>query len=52
MSACKHLSTSLLQLLLEADVRQVSMGALQQFNVDVKECESKFDLEQKLNDHS
>ncbi|XP_016102100.1 exocyst complex component 6B isoform X1 [Sinocyclocheilus grahami] len=39
MSACKHLSTSLLQLLLEADVRQVSMGALQQFNVDVKECE-------------
>uniref|UniRef100_A0A8C9SU33 Exocyst complex component n=1 Tax=Scleropages formosus TaxID=113540 RepID=A0A8C9SU33_SCLFO len=39
MSACKHLSTSLLQLLLEADVRQVSMGALQQFNLDVKECE-------------
>ncbi|TSL34635.1 Exocyst complex component 6B [Bagarius yarrelli] len=39
MSACKHLSTSMLQLLLEADVRQVSMGALQQFNVDVKECE-------------
>ncbi|CAM4520594.1 unnamed protein product [Leuciscus chuanchicus] len=39
MSACKHLSTSLLQLLLEADVRQVSMGALQQFNVDIKECE-------------
>lgn len=44
MSACKHLSTSLLQLLLEADVRQVSMGALQQFNVDVKECESEYDL--------
>ncbi|XP_015199336.1 exocyst complex component 6B isoform X1 [Lepisosteus oculatus] len=39
MSACKHLSTSLLQLLLEAGVRQVSMGALQQFNEDVKECE-------------
>ncbi|KAM9500134.1 exocyst complex component 6B isoform 2-T2 [Clarias gariepinus] len=39
MSACKHLSTSLLQLLLETDVRQVSMGAIQQFNVDVKECE-------------
>ncbi|XP_051578323.1 exocyst complex component 6B isoform X2 [Myxocyprinus asiaticus] len=39
MSACKHLSTSLLQLLLEADVRQVSMGALQQFNMDVRECE-------------
>ncbi|XP_028820704.1 exocyst complex component 6B isoform X3 [Denticeps clupeoides] len=39
MSACKHLSTSLLQLLLESDVRQVSMGALHQFNTDVKECE-------------
>ncbi|XP_012677668.2 exocyst complex component 6B isoform X2 [Clupea harengus] len=39
MSACKHLSTSLLQQLLEPDVRQVSMGALQQLNVDVKECE-------------
>lgn len=44
MSACKHLSTSLLQLLLEADVRQVSMGALQQFNMDVKECESEYDV--------
>ncbi|XP_071982494.1 exocyst complex component 6B isoform X2 [Engystomops pustulosus] len=39
MSACKHLSTSLTQLLLEADVRQITMGALQQFNLDVKECE-------------
>ncbi|KAM3937193.1 exocyst complex component 6B isoform 2-T2 [Leptodactylus fuscus] len=39
MSACKHLSTSLTQLLLEADVKQITMGALQQFNLDVKECE-------------
>ncbi|XP_051997897.1 exocyst complex component 6B-like isoform X2 [Xyrauchen texanus] len=39
MSACKHLSTSLLQLLLDADVKQVSMGALEQFNMDVRECE-------------
>ncbi|NWI96919.1 EXC6B protein, partial [Pitta sordida] len=39
MSACKHLSTSLLQLLLEAEVRQLSLGALQQFNLDVEECE-------------
>uniref|UniRef100_A0A673WFR3 Exocyst complex subunit EXOC6/Sec15 C-terminal domain-containing protein n=1 Tax=Salmo trutta TaxID=8032 RepID=A0A673WFR3_SALTR len=38
-TACKHLSTSQLQLLLETDFRQVSMGALQQFNADVKECE-------------
>ncbi|XP_066487851.1 exocyst complex component 6B isoform X1 [Tiliqua scincoides] len=39
MSACKHLSTSLMQLLLEAEVRQLSLGALQQFNLDVEECE-------------
>ncbi|XP_052577787.1 exocyst complex component 6B isoform X2 [Peromyscus californicus insignis] len=39
MSACKHLATSLMQLLLEAEVRQLTLGALQQFNLDVKECE-------------
>ncbi|XP_069488400.1 exocyst complex component 6B [Ambystoma mexicanum] len=39
MSACKHLSTSLMQLLLETEVRQITLGALQQFNLDVKECE-------------
>ncbi|MGH0155202.1 UNVERIFIED_CONTAM: hypothetical protein FKN15_041885 [Acipenser sinensis] len=42
MSACKHLSTSLLQLLLESEVKQISMGALQQFNIDVKKCECKY----------
>lgn len=41
MSACKHLSASLMQLLLEAEVRQLSLGALQQFNLDVAECEGK-----------
>uniref|UniRef100_A0A8C5SWY7 Exocyst complex component 6B n=1 Tax=Laticauda laticaudata TaxID=8630 RepID=A0A8C5SWY7_LATLA len=39
MSACKHLSTSLMQQLLEAEVRQLSLGALQQFSLDVAECE-------------
>ncbi|KAM4809791.1 exocyst complex component 6B isoform 2-T2 [Rhinophrynus dorsalis] len=39
MSACKHLSTSLAQLLLDTEVKQITMGALQQFNLDVKECE-------------
>ncbi|KAL8206454.1 UNVERIFIED_CONTAM: hypothetical protein K2H54_003678 [Gekko kuhli] len=39
MSACKHLSTSLMQLLLEVEVRQLSLGALRQFNLDVEECE-------------
>lgn len=41
MSACKHLSTSLMQQLLEAEVRQLSLGALQQFSLDVAECERK-----------
>uniref|UniRef100_A0A667Z0X3 Exocyst complex component n=1 Tax=Myripristis murdjan TaxID=586833 RepID=A0A667Z0X3_9TELE len=40
MSACKHISTSLLQLLLDSEVRQISMGALQQLDTDVRECES------------
>lgn len=41
MSACKHLATSLTQLLLEAEVRQLSLGALQQFSLDVAVCERK-----------
>uniref|UniRef100_A0A3B5LFR3 Exocyst complex component n=1 Tax=Xiphophorus couchianus TaxID=32473 RepID=A0A3B5LFR3_9TELE len=39
MSACKHISTSLMQLLLDPEVRQISIGALHQLNVDLKECE-------------
>ncbi|XP_077356155.1 exocyst complex component 6B isoform X2 [Festucalex cinctus] len=39
MSACKHISTSLLQLLLDPEVKQISMGALHQLNADVDECE-------------
>uniref|UniRef100_A0A672JAQ5 Exocyst complex component n=1 Tax=Salarias fasciatus TaxID=181472 RepID=A0A672JAQ5_SALFA len=41
MSACKHISTCLLQLLLDPEVRYVSMGALHQLNTDVHECESE-----------
>ncbi|XP_024910197.1 exocyst complex component 6B-like isoform X2 [Cynoglossus semilaevis] len=40
MSACKHISTSLLQLLLDPELRQISMGALHQLNADISECES------------
>lgn len=40
MSACKHISTSLMQLLLDPELRQISIGALHQLNIDVKECES------------
>uniref|UniRef100_A0A8C6TD59 Exocyst complex component n=1 Tax=Neogobius melanostomus TaxID=47308 RepID=A0A8C6TD59_9GOBI len=40
MSACKHISTSLLQLLLDPELRQVSLGGLHQLHTDVQECES------------
>ncbi|XP_033882238.1 exocyst complex component 6-like isoform X4 [Acipenser ruthenus] len=39
MSACKHLSTSLTQMLLDSGLKQISMGAIQQFNLDVIQCE-------------
>ncbi|XP_072281151.1 exocyst complex component 6 isoform X3 [Pyxicephalus adspersus] len=39
MSACKHLSTSLTQMLLDTELKQISMGAIQQFNLDVIQCE-------------
>ncbi|XP_030195664.1 exocyst complex component 6 isoform X4 [Gadus morhua] len=39
MSACKHLSTSLLQMLMDSELKQISMGAVQQFNLDVIQCE-------------
>ncbi|KAJ1141594.1 hypothetical protein NDU88_007922 [Pleurodeles waltl] len=39
MSACKHLSTSMTQMLLDTDLKQISMGAIQQFNLDVIQCE-------------
>uniref|UniRef100_A0A4W5JGS9 Exocyst complex subunit EXOC6/Sec15 C-terminal domain-containing protein n=1 Tax=Hucho hucho TaxID=62062 RepID=A0A4W5JGS9_9TELE len=42
MSACKHLSTSLMQMLLDSELKQISMGAVQQFNLDVIQCECKW----------
>lgn len=44
MSACKHLSTSLMQMLLDSELKQISMGAIQQFNLDVIQCECEFEL--------
>uniref|UniRef100_A0A8C4QNA3 Exocyst complex component n=1 Tax=Eptatretus burgeri TaxID=7764 RepID=A0A8C4QNA3_EPTBU len=40
MSACKHLASTLLQLLLNPEVKQLTMGAIQQFNLDLLQCES------------
>uniref|UniRef100_A0A667XRG5 Exocyst complex component n=1 Tax=Myripristis murdjan TaxID=586833 RepID=A0A667XRG5_9TELE len=42
MSACKHLSTSLMQMLLDTELKQISMGAIQQFNLDVIQCECEY----------
>ncbi|XP_075010831.1 exocyst complex component 6 isoform X13 [Calonectris borealis] len=39
MSACQHLSMSLMQMLLDNELKQISMGAIQQFNLDVIQCE-------------
>nr|XP_008113544.1 PREDICTED: exocyst complex component 6 isoform X1 [Anolis carolinensis] len=39
MSACQHLSTTLMQMLLDNELKQISMGAIQQFNLDVIQCE-------------
>lgn len=39
MSACKHIAQSLRDLLLSEDVKAVSLGGLQQFNLDLMQCE-------------
>uniref|UniRef100_A0A8C5A9C3 Exocyst complex component n=1 Tax=Gadus morhua TaxID=8049 RepID=A0A8C5A9C3_GADMO len=44
MSVCKHISNSLLQLLLDPDVRSISIGALHQVNTDLLQCESECPL--------
>lgn len=39
MSACKHLAQSLMNFLLDDSIRYISMGAIQQFSLDVIQCE-------------
>lgn len=39
MSACKHIAQSLRELLLSDEVKSLSMGGLQQFNLDLMQCE-------------
>uniref|UniRef100_A0A8D9FF77 Exocyst complex component n=2 Tax=Cacopsylla melanoneura TaxID=428564 RepID=A0A8D9FF77_9HEMI len=38
-SACEHIAKSLLGFMLSDDVKQISMGALQQINLDTIQCE-------------
>ncbi|VDK72797.1 unnamed protein product, partial [Cylicostephanus goldi] len=39
LQTCKHLSARLSDVLLSPDVRAISMGALEQFSLDVMQCE-------------
>ncbi|CAH1783134.1 unnamed protein product, partial [Owenia fusiformis] len=39
MSACKHIAGQLVDFLMDAEVKAVSMGALQQLNLDLMQCE-------------
>ena len=41
MSACKHIAACLTQQLVNNEVASLSMGALQQVNLDLMQCESK-----------
>lgn len=38
-STCKHMASSLMNFLLDEDVKAISMGALEQFNLDLLQCE-------------
>jgi hypothetical protein len=38
-SACDHIAKSVLGFMLSEDVKQISMGALQQVNLDTIQCE-------------
>lgn len=41
-SACSHIAKAILGILISEDVKQISMGALQQVNLDTIQCERKF----------
>jgi hypothetical protein len=39
LSACKHIASSLLNFLMDEEVKCISWGVLQQFNLDLLQCE-------------
>lgn len=39
MVACMHIAQRLMNLLMDEDIKQISMGAIQQFDLDVVQCE-------------
>ena len=42
MSACQYVAKSLMAMLLSEDVKQMSLAALEQVNLDVIQCERKY----------
>lgn len=40
-SACEHIAKSVMAFMLSDDVKQLTMGALQQINLDTIQCERK-----------
>lgn len=42
MSACQHVAKSLMAMLLSEDVKQMSLAALEQVNLDVIQCERNY----------
>lgn len=40
-SSCEYIADSMLKLLLNDEVKQLSMGALNQINLDLLQCERK-----------
>lgn len=38
-SGCKHIASSLMNFLMDEDVKAISLGALEQFNLDIIQCE-------------
>lgn len=40
-SACEHIANSMFQLLMNDEIKQMSMGALNQINLDLLQCERK-----------
>jgi hypothetical protein len=41
-AACSHIAKAILGILISEDVKQISMGALQQVNLDTIQCERKW----------
>lgn len=41
-TACAHIADSMLHMLMNEEIKQISMGALNQLNLDLLQCERKF----------